>query len=55
MFQTLNPDLSQNLHTLKIYLTDEPTDLHNEIAHLKKLKDLLIVTSALMELACVAF
>jgi hypothetical protein len=33
-----------NIHTLKLDFIDQPKDLHNEIARLKTLKDLLIET-----------
>ena len=34
-----------NVETLKIQLIGQPNDWHNEIVHLKKLKDLLIGTN----------
>jgi hypothetical protein len=47
-----------NIHTLKLQIIEEPKDLHNEIVHLKKLKDLHIGTSNGIdpkEVASVAF
>jgi hypothetical protein len=50
--------LCSNTHTLKIHLIHQPNDLHNEIARLKKLKDLYIGTRKEIhpeEVTCVAF
>jgi hypothetical protein len=47
-----------NVETLKIHLMEQPNDLHNEIARLKKLKDLHIGTCNgidLKEVKSVAF